>query len=522
MENSSEDEKEQSLLDSNFSHMMKFIENLKTMDMGRMSKSSKDQLESLKQKIASLDGDSAKPGPSRINGPSSKSEEETDSDKNNKTADKIKQKINDGYETDTEEYENTRMRIQRRKSRVRNPEEQRSRRRSTSEPAGYERLIRAMNKLDMGKTPTMEKLGDETAISMEKYLKRFEQYCKDSLKENKMYWINELEVHLEGKTLAAFKSLKDEDDDYPDIKLKLLQWDQDMKESRKIANKQKFKEAKVEENESLFLYSARLERLFKNAYPDREVNKSKKLAEKFMDTIPKNNKKQFNDIVFAAKIRNETIDWKQVQRLARMKDVENNKQVSKEEPSKPKEIMINTAQCNDINNANQNNLGYNQQWQANRFPQHGNRFPGPRFDVNPQNSHYNARQFTNSARGTFQQNGVRYNGNANNARFPGPPPQDVRRANMVCNYCTRYGHEWKKCRVRMRDYGLCFSCGEQGHGHKFCNKNRRISQNANNNRASEIPGETNGRDGNNKSSWNENRNDQPQPSTSKDPANLNP
>ena len=55
-------------------------------------------------------------------------------------------------------------------------------------------------------------------------ISRFQKHCKQNVKSNCSYWPAELERHLEGETLKAFRFLKDKEDNYKDLKKIKNKW----------------------------------------------------------------------------------------------------------------------------------------------------------------------------------------------------------------------------------------------------------------------------------------------------------
>ena len=144
-----------------------------------------------------------------------------------------------------------------------------------------------LEKLDGRKVPALEKYDEDSGLPLKKYFVKFEAYCKGNFRGNRDSWIGELEKHLQGKTLKAFESLRDVDDSYEDLKAKICQWHEDMRDLRKEKNRQLFKKARRDPEESMFLFSSRLQRLFKLAYPRKSSSTSKELRDKYISSVPK-------------------------------------------------------------------------------------------------------------------------------------------------------------------------------------------------------------------------------------------
>ena len=222
----------------------------------------------------------------------------------------------------------------------------RSRKREKSQ---MEQLIEVVSeKLDTRKVPSQEKFDDDGGEDLIKYLSKFENYCKSNYKGDKSLWIGELERHLTGKVLGAFRAMKDADDTYDVAKKKLVEWYIDLDDLRKQKNRNRFKNAKYVKGEPLYLYSNRLEKLFKLAYPKSKIDSSRTLQEKFISTIPKASRKLISTQVMGCKVKDQKVTWKMVQKCSRLYDAEAEKE--KIQSGSEEKIIINIRQHADMGN----------------------------------------------------------------------------------------------------------------------------------------------------------------------------
>jgi hypothetical protein len=158
--------------------------------------------------------------------------------------------------------------------------------------------------------------------------------------------------HLQGKVLEAFESMRDVNDSYYALRNKLLKWYEDMKDLRKEKNRSTFRNAKYTRGESFYLFSSRLEKLYHVSYPNHKVSISKVLREKFVASLPKSVRSEFVAEVRSYKLRDKTMTWKIIQKMARLRDIESEKQDDKEhvrkesdaEIDEDKKIIINVGQ----------------------------------------------------------------------------------------------------------------------------------------------------------------------------------
>ena len=166
-----------------------------------------------------------------------------------------------------------------------------------------------------------------------------------------------------------------------------------------LETRRRFSSAQMGSNESCSLYAARLEKKFRLAYPRRNVESSKKLLEKFLDTVPNELRGQ----MMAAKtmmrsVGLEDLTWTKAQFYASQYD-------------------LNSRSASSRNHAD--NYGFD-----------------GRESAEPQ-------IFSSQWQGSGSSQ-----------------DQGVGRSREVCSYCQRSGHLRNECRRRLNQ---CFKCGAVGH-----------------------------------------------------------
>ena len=140
--------------------------------------------------------------------------------------------------------------------------------------------------------------------------------------------------------------MKTVNDSYEELKIKLLQYYDEMKDLRKERNRLIFKNAQYKKGESLYLYSSRLEKLFRVAYPKHTVSTSKTLRDKFLSSVPKSHRSLIESQMMSYKVADKPLTWKVVQKISSLKDMENEKLMvgkSTIEDEEEKEIVINVG-----------------------------------------------------------------------------------------------------------------------------------------------------------------------------------
>ena len=274
--------------------------------------------------------------------------------------------------------------------------------------------------------------------------------------------------------------MRDVNDTYLDVKEKLINWHKDMKDLRKKKNREVFDKAKYINGESYYLFSARLQRLYKNAYPKHKIETSSLLRDKFLKTVPKSIKSVISAQMVANKIKNKNITWSTIQKCTRFVDAQelekskvandasddnssgsgsdNNNVLSND---KTKEIVINVGlQKIQKDAATQDYRSISDNCERPRIfyarQNHDN------YGYQNKNINYNneAVYERNHGRRQYLQNQSQNRNSVSNRNNFVRPPKSLINRNIVCNYCGRLGHKADKCRTRLNS---CYICGIIGH-----------------------------------------------------------
>ena len=337
-------------------------------------------------------------------------------------------------------------------------------------------------KIDNRKVPLQGNYDENTGESLKDYLTRFESYCQDNLRGGRSFWIDELERRFTGDTLKAFQAIRDIGDSYDHLKEKLIAWYDNMKGMRKKKAKSQFDKAKYNSHESLYLYSTRLEKLFRRAFPHSKIEKSRTLREKFIDTIPYTAKKRFTEQMFQDRLNEKSTKWSDVQKYARCRDVwkeEIKSDDSNDESKETKEIVINVGELSEKSppkknkeievqyDENQKRFYISNPGLVNLRPpqvQFSHEFKGNTSNQ-PKKDFYYPRNFQNN---NYRQNNPSYRygerkpyNQGNN--FSAPPNVNVKH----CYRCGKMGHFISQCNAKMP---TCYVCGIPGHISRNCRK----------------------------------------------------
>ena len=335
-------------------------------------------------------------------------------------------------------------------------------------------------RMDNRKVPECEKFDEEAGHDLEEFLDEFEDYCRENVKGDSKHWIKELENQLSGETLDAFKSFKEYKYPYYKLRRKLLLWYDEMEEERKKQYKANFQSIKQNKNESLYMYSTRIERVFKLAYPRKDVERSNTLREKYMDTVNYAFYKVLKSIISYDDYNQKQTKWSAIQRTARKHDRElkadkERKAADRKNDSEEEEIIINIQQEKPQDKVSRPYHQQNQQPTSNlqnpvyqpRRQSQNYRMGNPRPFGFPQANQFKPRPSAqNNSTNRFSQS--MNNGN----RFQSPRFQ-TNSNNLSCQFCNKKGHTFDYCRTRQ---GLCHTCHEQGHISRDCNFKQQANQ----------------------------------------------
>ena len=322
------------------------------------------------------------------------------------------------------------------------------RRKKKKKKKSMDPLVKAMAKLDTRKTPALRKFDLSKGKSLEEYLGKFEEYCKNTVKGGKDYWIEELENYLTGSILDTYKILRNQEDKYKKFKKRLLEWYDDNRKVIKQQLKENFKSSWYSnEGISLYLYSTQLQNLFSLAYPKADPTYNKKLIRKLIEGIPQKVKTNISTYIFNKEMAGEKVKYSDIQQCIKIQEKSENmfeRRNEEKEDAVVKEILVQPIlkvsenQYNDGRQINQPNRD-----RFNRFDKEGKYFNSNRQQSEDQNR-----------RG----GGVRrYN----------RPSQKGRNEEEYCEYCRNRGHSEESCRWK---WNLCLTCGDPNHKCEKCPK----------------------------------------------------
>ena len=147
-------------------------------------------------------------------------------------------------------------------------------------------VLAALSRLDNRSIPRPEPFDAHSGQSFGVFLRKFEEFCSANYQGHSDNWTGELGRFLTGTMREVFEAIMVPGMSYYQLKEKLLRWHGTRSENIVRETKLRFRQASMRQSESLGIYAARLEKLFKLAYPDKNVEHSATLREKFLDTVP--------------------------------------------------------------------------------------------------------------------------------------------------------------------------------------------------------------------------------------------
>ena len=292
-------------------------------------------------------------------------------------------------------------------------------------------LLQALQRLDNRTVPCPEPFDMMSGQSIDDFFTEFETYCTHTFRSHRNTWTIELGKFLTGELKDAFKALKGPNDRYDHIKDKIYQWYLNSREYTDSHTKAAFNDAHFEHHESLRLYSARLERLFKLARPKRDVNTSKLLQDKFMETVPNTIRTQLESAIgFSKMMTGAPLTWPRIVTFVSHLDLSSNKLAS----------SLDTG-CDIVYSARP-------------------------VSVRPTLSQPKSQVRDASTQCTVQLPRQPYQSFDNPQR-----DSQIRDVNAIqdvlCTFCKRVGHSNEFCRRRL---GLCLLCGDKQHKVAQCPK----------------------------------------------------
>ena len=313
-------------------------------------------------------------------------------------------------------------------------ESQRNHRKSTENEIMI--LKEVIKRLDNRKVPDLENFDENTGEDIEEYLKRFEEHYEETYRGGKHLRVRTLEKYLNGKTLETYRALKQNDDNYKDMKKKLIKWYREEEENRKSSAKRKFEKAKMKSNESTIMYSNRLLQMYKIAYGNRKYETSNTLINKFVSTVDKQLRKMIKSQMFSAKMNDKIMTWEKIQKCSRLYDAEKDDQKEEKLSSEDEDEVV-------VINFSESKPQQKQQQQ-----------PAQSYNYYNSSSHHSNKNYHNNHDKEWH---MHYNSY-----------KPVFKYN--CNFCGKKGHKEVDCRKKS---GACFLCGRKNHYAKDCREKER-------------------------------------------------
>ena len=308
------------------------------------------------------------------------------------------------------------------------------------DPMSMDDLIRVLSRLDNRSVPRPEVYDLTSGRSFASFLQDFENFCSNSFRGDQAHWSSELGQFLSGEVKEAFGAIYFPGEPYGRLKSKLLNWVEHSMESLSKRNRKKFEKMKCTTGESLRLYAARLERAFVLAFPSKQPSTSSTLQRKFLETVPRNFRRQVTSTSTTLKLQNLKLDWNCILALASAHDAERAETgISVDSEAEVAEVWATTS------------ASY-----AKEFEPRGR-------SVSPVVSHFSAGSFDFCGRSGDSQTDRPRSRSVQALERHQPSVFDAR----SCYYCKRKGHVKSEC---WRRSGRCLVCGSVSHRVAQCDK----------------------------------------------------
>ena len=325
-----------------------------------------------------------------------------------------------------------------------------------------EQLMGLFQKLDNRIVPRPESFDSSSGQSFHDFLEIFEEYCQNTFRGSSRLWVAELGRLLTGDMLSAFNTLRVTGDTYGTVKAKLLQWRQDSAEVRASNIKSAFSRCAIKPGEQLRLYAARCEKAFRLAYPNRNVESSKTLRDKYKSSIPKSHQKELATArSLGLTMTGDDLTWSNILSLASRWDADRDSESADEIQVWNTNLPLFNDKTDAITQSYPGKCScgvYTASSQLNRRKSFNGQRPQVSTGVATNRQIPLRSRFLRSASLPRQGGSNRPNGDTS-------LPVESR----TCHYCKRKGHIRVNCR---RLHGLCLVCGANDHTIKDCSKRR--------------------------------------------------
>ena len=304
---------------------------------------------------------------------------------------------------------------------------------SSPTAVSVDHLVGLLSKFDTRTVPRPENFDAVGGDDFSDFLACFEEYCSNTYRGSSTLWVGELGRFLTGEISDAFVALRNSCDSYDEIKIKLKRWVAESREFQIAGLKSNFSNAQCQPGESMRLFAARLEKMFRSAYPRKRVETSRRLKEKFSHSVPESFRQQlFTMRNMGLSMQGTEITWTNVLTLASAYDTRPNVPLVREAPVHEPVVWMNTsARYSDA--VTQCDMDY--------------RGPASSQELGASRSS----GFTVPMSGGMVRKTNRLAPNSQ----PGGVAQD-----RVCFHCHKSGHLRENCR---RLNNLCLACGSSEH-----------------------------------------------------------